>query len=128
MSAIYRQAQDGSTDFQTGSFGTIHANHVEFLAQIEAGSPAVPRGRLYVAEVTFGDEELSEYTIEDFLLLMEDKPAGEALPMLRDFLLSEARRERRPWMQVTAPNEPRLDGALVYVGQTRVPALPLPEY
>jgi hypothetical protein len=118
MTVIYRQAQAESKDFEPDSFGTMHAANAEFLAEVEAGSGSLPPDpRLYQVDVIMGDEDLSERPLEDFLPFVEGRPKWEALPQLRDFLLKEAKRNGCPWMQLTAPHDPNLHAAMVYVGE-----------
>jgi hypothetical protein len=125
VSVIYRLALPESRDFEPETFGTLRADRAEFLADVEAGSGArAPDRRLYEVVVTMGGTDLSERPIEDFLPLVENERIDEALPRLREFLLEEAKREGRPWMQLVAPREPRLHEAVVYVGDQTISTRP----
>jgi len=124
VTLLYRSDVVDSPKFGRGTFWTMHRNRAEYIAQVEAATPILPESQIiYQADVTIGDA-VREYPVDDRLRSVAGKPMGEALPLLRDALLTRAEQAGPvEWMQFTAQDRP---WAMLYVGDEPVPAHPVP--
>lgn len=95
----------------------MHPDSAEWLAKVEAGTPAPSAHRLYRREVLIGDD-VREQPVDDLLPLLREKPLQDALPRLRDGLLSEGERlaaSGYAWVQFTERGR-IWNGAMLYMG------------
>lgn len=113
--------------FGYGTFWTTwdDSDSAKFVAQVEAGTPTVPAGRVYVAEVPIGGSEARQ-PVDDFLPLVREKPTGEALPLLRDELVSRGERAGGEWVRFTDHGS-EWKGAMLYLGDEFIAARSSPD-
>ena len=101
----------------------MRRERTEWLATWEAaGARPSADSALYQAEVTFGDNELDEQTVECVRHLFG--PAFSA-----DDLLERAELEAPSgcrWVQFTGDNDDSWNGAILYLGDKSVPARIVP--
>jgi hypothetical protein len=123
MTILYRSAPSESPHFGRGSFWTMHPDSAEWLAEVEAGTPALAAHRLYRREVLIGDD-VREQPVDDLLQPLREKPLQDALPRLRDALRNEGERHAAAgcmWVQFTDHSK-SWHGAMLYLGDDPIRA------
>jgi hypothetical protein len=101
----------------------MHPDSAEWLAEVEAGTPALPAHQLYRREVLIGDD-VGEQPVDDLLPLLRGKPLQDTLPRLRDTLLNEGERHAAAgcvWVQFTHYGK-SWNGAMLYLGNDPIRA------
>jgi len=120
VTTIYRRSDD-EPPFGHGDFWTMRPVSAEFVAQVEAGTPILAAQSLYHYEVAVEDRVV-EQPVDDLLPVLEGKPQGDALPMLRDALLERGEKLAEAgyaWVQFTERGQ-SWNGAMLYVGDEPV--------
>jgi hypothetical protein len=101
----------------------MHPDSAEWLAEVEAGTPALPAHQLYRREVLIGDD-VGEEPVDDLLPLLRGKPLQDTLPRLRDALINEGERHAAAgclWVQFTNHGK-SWNGAMLYLGNDPIRA------